>query len=203
MKYKKLIPAATVFFLLINTSYFWEGKLGAFAFPVFIGLMIFFFVLVILWLIHTSKCMQEKCKSKSRIGVIAVLSIVLITTAIKPYGLVNYDRLYGKNLLIAQREGSAHCTVTLTLKENGTFRERHVCFGVREIRGSYEIRNDTVFFKMPKNARNPKFSYAFALIMPSRNPHYREELVLYRHNNDTPALVLWILSNQLPVQSRP
>ena len=45
MKQKVLIIATAVFFLLVNTSYFWEGKLGFYAMPVDLLLVVYYVVL--------------------------------------------------------------------------------------------------------------------------------------------------------------
>lgn len=43
MKYKHVIIASALFFLLINTLYFWEGQTGMFALPI---LLIYYLILL-------------------------------------------------------------------------------------------------------------------------------------------------------------
>ena len=68
--------------------------------------------------------------------------------------------------LIAQREGAADCMTTIKLKENMTYRERNVCFGIMEIKGTYELRNDAIFFGNIVYGINGNEFYEFAVIKP-------------------------------------
>jgi hypothetical protein len=83
-------------------------------------------------------------------------------------GLVDFDKLEGDELLVAEREGSANCMTVLKLKDDLSFRERNVCFGVTETTGTFHIQNDTIFFSNVNLGRHEGEFYKFAVIKPSQ-----------------------------------
>ena len=198
MKKKGLIIATVAFFVIINTSYFWEGKLGLLAFPIFFLLIIFYTVLAFSLIRQIIFCFKEKFSDKRRLTLTVVLLIVLVLTFFQPSGVVDFDRLSGKDLLIAQREGGGNCTTTFKLKDNNTFRERSVCFGVTEVKGHYELKGDSIIFKDIDNGRQNEY-YAYALIKPvdTQNDKIICALVLYKNKIDTNGLELFIIKNDL------
>ena len=120
------------------------------------------------------------------------MSLVIGLTIYKPFGLINFDKIEGKDLLVAQREGAANCMTTLKLKENRNFVERSVCFGVDKTNGTYDLKNDTIWFS--NISRGNEF-YKFGVIVELENE--REEIVLYHHVNDTMPLNLFVNKNEL------
>jgi len=96
--------------------------------------------------------------------VAGLLTIVLVLAFFKPFGFIDFDKLEGGDLLIAEREGAANCMTTLKLKDNFTFRETNVCFGVTEIKGNYHLQNDTIYFDNVNIGRHEKGFYKFAVI---------------------------------------
>lgn len=140
---------------------------------------------------------KEKFKNKSRIVTIGIIAIILILIFLKPNGLINFDKYNGVDLLVAQREGAANCMTTMTLKENMTFKENNVCFGVTEIKGNYELKNDTIFFKNIEYGRDANEFYEFAVIIPSKINADKFNLVRFKNINDTVGNELWIIKNEL------
>ena len=126
------------------------------------------------------------------------MSIVLSLTYWKPTGLINFDKLEGADLLIAEREGVANCTTRLRLKTNNKFNERSICFGISKISGNYFIKHDTIFFSDKKLERNKKY-YQFAVIekTKSQNEKIIADLVLYNSLTDNDPNRLWITKNDL------
>jgi hypothetical protein len=147
MKGNGLIVATLTFFVLINTSYYWEGKLGILAFPIFFALFIFYIILAFAFLRQLIFLFKETFKDKRRIVITVGLFLVLLLTLFNPSGFIDFDRLAGRDLLVATGEGGGNCITTLKFKEDNKFIEKTFCFGVTEIKGSYEIRKDTIFFK--------------------------------------------------------
>lgn len=123
------------------------------------------------------------------------MTTVLILTFLKPNGLINFDKLSGNDVLVAQREGVANCMTTIKLKENKTFRERIVCFGVSDIKGTYELKNDTIFFKNIEFGRYNNEFYEFAVIKSSNNNTF--SLTKYKNKNDTIGYELLVVKNEL------
>jgi hypothetical protein len=199
LKNKGLIISTTIFFLLVNTIYYWEGKLGFFAFPAFIFLAIFFAGLLMSLLRQIYFSLIEKFTNKQRLFLIGLLIMVLTLTAYNPFGIVDFDKFEGGDLLIAEREGAANCMTTLKLKDDLTFSERTVCFGVGEIKGSYHLQNDTIYFDKVKLGRHEDEFYEFAVVTPSKfnkdGNHF--DLTRYKNLSDTIGHELWITKNKL------
>jgi hypothetical protein len=127
LKSKGIIITTIVFFLLVNTTYYWEGKLGLFAIPAFMLLAVAALGLAIVLVRQLYFSSKEKFKQKQRLLVIGLLVSVLLLTFFWPLGIIDFDKLAGKDKLVAEREGSANCMTTLKLKEDYTFRELSVC----------------------------------------------------------------------------
>jgi len=199
LKNKGLIITAIIFFLIVNTTYYWEGKLGLFAFPAFLILVIIYFGLVIALLRQLNFVIIEKFKYKSRLLNIGLLILVLTLTFFKPFGLINFDKLEGDNILIAEREGAANCMTTLILKDDYTFKERNVCFGVTEINGKYHLQNDTIYFEKIEYGRHENDFYNFAVIQPSKYANDKKyfDLIRYKNLTDTVGHELTITKNEL------
>jgi hypothetical protein len=199
LKNKGLIITTIIFFLLINTTYYWEGKLGVLAFPGFLLLAIIYIGLAIALLRQLYFSVKERFKIRYRNVTIGLLTLVLVLTFLKPAGLIGFDKFEGINLLVAEREGAANCFTTLKLKDNMTFRERIGCFGVSETKGTYKFVNDTIFFDNVKFSRANNEFYKFAIIRPSKfdNNKIIADLILYKDLKDTTGYELWITKNEL------
>ena len=105
-----------ILFLIINTSYYWEGEFGIFAFPIFIILFILFFLLCIELIRQIYISIRDKFTEKRRNFLLTFMFITLTLIIIKPTGIINFEKLEGENLYFAQAEGAANCTSTLKLK---------------------------------------------------------------------------------------
>jgi hypothetical protein len=199
LRYKGLFITTIVFFLLVNTIYYWEGKLGLFAFPAFLLLAAVYLGLVIALVREVYFLIKEKFTDKERLFQVGLLTIVLALTFYKPYGLIDFDKLEGGDLLVAERESSANCMTTLQLKDDFTFRERNVCFGVTEIKGKYHLQNDTIYFDNVNLGRQENEFYKFAVIRPTKfsNSKILGDLIRFKGLTDTTGHVLWITKNEL------
>jgi hypothetical protein len=199
MKRKGLLIATIVFFLTVNTSYFWEARLGLFAFPTFIILIGYFLTLAALFLIQLFLAIKEKFIDKQRLVLIGPMTFVLTTSFLFPNGLINFSTLESDNLLIAQREGAANCMTTLKLKANNKFVETNVCFGVTETTGNYSLKNDTVFFENVSLGRHEDDFFKFAVIKKreTSSDKYWGDIIRYKDHSDTTGIALWITKNEL------
>ena len=198
MKRKGLLITTIFFFLIVNSSYFWESKLGIFAIPVFFSIIIYFFILSVLLLTHVFFAFKEKFIDKQRVIAIVIMTFVFATSLLFPKGLINFSIFESEDLLIAQREGVANCTTILKLKANKKFVERDICFGINDICGNYIIKNDTIFFKNASQGRNENEFYEFAVIKRREtNSNYWEEIIRYRNHSDTIGVELLITKNEL------
>jgi len=185
----------------VNTTYYWEAKLGILTFPAFLILVVVFVGLFITLFRQLYFATKEKFKYKLRNYKIALLTVVLALTIFRPFGLVDFDKLKGADILIATREGGGNCTSILKLKENHEFRQRDVCFGVTEVKGTFRISNDTIYFEQSNfNRRKVKY-YDFAVIRPTKYgiEDNKFDLVLY-YKNDTLGHELYITKNKISKQ---
>ncbi|WP_430401186.1 hypothetical protein [Flavobacterium sp.] len=199
MKNKGLITTTIIFFIIVNTSYYWKGKLDFYAFPTFLILFILFLVLNIALIRQIYFAFKDKFKDKKRIVTIGLLITVLTLTFLKPFGFINFEKFEAKNILIAEREGVAGCMTTLKLKENNEFTAKSVCFGMTETKGNYKIKNDTIYFENIKLGRGEKEFYEFAVIKPLKfqNDIKHFELLSYKSKKDTIGHGLKVILNEL------
>lgn len=88
---------------------------------------------------------------------------------------------------------------TLMLKDDYTFKERKVCFGITEIKGNFRIQNDTIYFDNVNLSRLGNEYYKFAIIKSSKyeNPKIIEEFIRYKDLQDKTGNQLWITKNVL------
>lgn len=194
-----LIIATIVFFLTVNTAYYWQGKIGIFLIPILLILIVVYLGLGVLLLTQMFILISEKFTDKSRLVNVILLAVVLTLTFFYPLGLVDFDTLEGENILIAEREGSANCMVTLKLKDNVTFKRRSVCFSVSEKKGDYHLQNDTIYFDNTNLQSHGNEFYEFAVIEPSKfdKDGKNFNLICYSSLTDTVGFELQIIKNEM------
>ena len=160
-------------------------------------LIIYFLLLVALLLIQAYFSIREKFNNRQRLFVAALMTVVLALSFLYPGGLINFDKLESDSILIAQREGVANCMTTLKLRQDCSFTERNVCFGVTETTGTYKIKGDSVFFENISLGRNKSNFYKFAVIKKQEinTKKYSGDLVRYKDYSDTTGLALQIIKN--------
>jgi hypothetical protein len=205
MKYKSQIILSVVFFLLVQTAYFWGLWLEFLSVFVFIILIIVFMTLAGLFISHLVMLIKERFRNRHRLIVAAVLFVTTGTTLLRPGGIIDYDRLSGKDLLVATIEGAANCSTVLKLKDNNTFIERNYCFNITEVKGSYTVKGDTILFtNVNSRSANEKYYMYATIIKKNKVEHgsYKTvgDLVLYKDRTDTTGHILWITKNDLPRQ---
>ncbi len=127
------------------------------------------------------------------------MTAVLSLSFFYPGGLINFDGFERESIFIAQREGAANCMTTLKLRDDKTFIERNVCFGVTETTGTYSIKGDTIYFEKVSVGRHESEFYKFAVIkkLETKSEKYLGDLVRYKDYSDTTGIALWIIKNEL------
>lgn len=158
MKLKLLLVAALSFFVCLNAEYWLQYFLGTWSMLFTLFLLVFFLLLGISWLYQLRVLIREKFARRGRLSVFILLSLVLGLTVFFPTGIIPYDRLEGENWIIARAEGALNCTNTFRFKTNKRFTEDSVCFGVGRQRGTYTVRNDTLFLSYQQHEPS-RFSY--------------------------------------------
>jgi len=199
LKRKSLLIFATTFFLVVNTSYFWSALIPPpWIFLILLLLIGLYGVLIVTLVMQVAYASEEKFRNKQRYASIAVVAIVACLVGYRPAGMIDFEHFESKDLLVAEREGVANCLTTFKLKEDKTFRERSVCFGVTKKEGQYSIHNDTIVFSNIESSKDKDF-YKFAVIKPSDSLSVGDigDLVLYRNLQDSTPYRLWITKNEL------
>ncbi len=162
-------------------------------------LVIAFIVLAVALIKQIYRAFKEKLKNRQRLFVITLMTLVLTSSFLMPYGVIDFDKLTGKNVLEAYREGSANCTINYKLKENKKFRATNVCFGVSQVSGNYEIKNDTIYFTETDLFGRNNGTNKIGIIKPlnSKKDKKLSALLLYDDKNDRTAIELVITRNEL------
>ncbi len=144
MRISKTLIATILIFVIINTQNYWIAEIGLLLFPIFLILLIGCIVLFLILVKSAFKILHSDKKSTGAI-IQWILSILLLASIIAfPGGIV--EKQYAPTKIKAFKEGAGGCGNTLYLREDGTFLDRSVCFGIQEIEGRYQISNDTIYF---------------------------------------------------------
>lgn len=159
-KHRLVLYTVFILFLWVNTSYFWEGWLGMLALPAFFLMVLVFLILSMAVLFQFVEIIREKFSDKSKLKKTCFSGISLLLIFLFPAGIIPFEKLEDKPLLVANRKGVANCMSTLKLKKNKTYLFKEICFGVDEQTGKYEVKGDTVFF----NSYNRISKYSYAVI---------------------------------------
>lgn len=199
-RFKWIIIGLISFFLFINTSYFWSKEVGKWLIPFSLLLIIGYLSLLVIFFIQIVKAGKEKFKNRKRIYVIIGIAILLVLTVNYPKGIIDFDKLEGKDLLIATHKGGGSCSSTLKLKSTHLFKFTSVCYGIKEIRGSYRLNKDTVFFEPANN--NAMYEYGIISLHDkySYNHLYPDaigSIQLHTNRTDSITCELYILTNNL------
>lgn len=184
---KFIIGIAIGFFLLVNTSDLWTDDLGFYAMIFSIMLFLTFIGLTIMLIIQLFYSIKERFKKKERNLTAGILISVLILTVFMPFGLVNFKKFESKDILVAQREGVANCTVTPKLKENNEFTFSNICFGTTMTKGEFTIGGDTIYFQNIKLGRDVEKFYEFGI------QENEDRITLFASNQDTLGLQLKVV----------
>lgn len=123
MKKKGILITTIIFFILVNTSYFWNMKLGLYAFPFFLLIFLVFIVLVIISIKQIYLGIKEKFNKKSRNINVGILVFVITTTLLWPTGIIDFKKFESETIFFATSEGAANCSTSLKLKKDFTFKQ--------------------------------------------------------------------------------
>ena len=198
MKHKTLIISTLVFFILINTTYYWEERLGRLAMPAAVALFIFYIFLLFVMAQQVYLLVKEKFRDWQRIVGASLLLFVIIITYLKPTGLFNFYRISSKEVFIAQSIGSSECITLLKLTSNNRFIEQNKCFGNTEIRGRYIQSGDTLFFMDVDMGTFENNYYQYAVIKRAvKKGPGGATLIRYQNELDKEGQSLEILRNSL------
>lgn len=140
----KTLLAAILLFVLVNTRYFWETKVSVLLLP--LTLLIAISGLIILLLTLRKAILFFRYKEKNNLAILLSLVLLLCLLIKYPEGIIDFRRFESPTTLKAYREGVGGGGDMLYLREDSTFIDRYVMFGIDEQKGRYRIANDTIFF---------------------------------------------------------
>lgn len=123
-EYKDTLFLTVPFFLIVNTSYFWEKDLGLFAMLSFLFIVLYSLIITIVLILQLVKAIKEKFVIRNRIIKLVILSFALLSFYLYPRGIIDFAQFESESLLIASIEGAANCRKTLTLKADNTLKRR-------------------------------------------------------------------------------
>ena len=168
MKLSKTLIFAIILVVVVNTQFLWEGELGFLTFLIDFILFVCVVVLFVLFVKKGYKLVREKVRNRrdvvelvayirvrgllpvnwNRRDVVELVAIfgILCIIAVWPYGIIQRTDIESPAIMKASRRGVAGSSYALYLKEDGTFRDRQICFGVYDETGTYRISNDTIYF---------------------------------------------------------
>jgi hypothetical protein len=197
LKHKTLITATVVFFILINTTEFWQERLGILAMPAAVALFLFYIFLLFVLVQQLYLLIKERFQDWQRILGTAFLVTVILLAYFKPRGVVNFKRS-SRDVLVAKAEGPGGCTTTLMLQSNGGFIEQNQCFGNTQVHGKYTLQGDTIYFSEVDMGSFENSYYEFAIIKKgSAKKPGGGTLTRYQNKMDKDGNVLPIIKNQL------
>jgi len=195
MKPKVINLISISFFLILNTQYFWEDKIGVLEMIINLLLLVTFFLLVLLLLYLILNSFFKNLKPyKSNISIF-ILALVLLSSFIKPHGIIDFENIISPTIFIAEREGTANCKTYLYLKKDNTFTRKAVCFGVEKYFGKYTIEKDTIKFFFENNV--PKeYQTPYAIVTLSKDKTYGK-LDYFREGDKKNSIPMFISKNEL------
>lgn len=198
VRYKVIFILSLLFIIVLYTVFLWVDEIN------FIGLLLVTAVLIISFLCliacliwHVALGVKDRFKDVQRNAVILFLIVIVGVAYFQPFGLITPNRLDGKDVFAAQREGSANCMSYFKLKESNRFVDETICFGIDRIEGEYRVKNDTIYFQHVELEPNETY-YKFAVIRRTAESAYDSGTVtMYKNAADANPLALWIVKNDL------
>jgi amino acid transporter len=192
---KKLLISSLIFFILFNTTYYWESAIGSWSMLTSLILLLAFVFLAVNLLHQLFTALKEKGANRKRVILIIVMATILLVTYFYQSGLLPVGRPV---LLAASREGAANCNTTFEVKSDQRFAETITCFSGSQVEGKYAKVGDTLFFHEVSKKRNGEPYYQFAIIRASRlaGPE-KKSLFFYKHRLDTIPTELFITTNEM------
>lgn len=197
MKPKTSIIVFIIYFIIINTQYYWEQNIGfiviVFATINFILFISFLFLVVS----HLFSLFKKEKRTPIRIISIIIGTLVLLTTYLKPYGIIPFEKFEPSPLLTASNTGGGNCNTQLKLYENNKFVEKQRCFSISTTKGNWKLVNDTIYFSNVRIGIGLKEYYKFSILRNSSSTKSRHRIIRYKDNTDSIGNSLWITKNEL------
>ena len=146
MKLTKTLIFTILLLLAVNTQFLWEGELGVFTLLVYLLLFVCSIVLLVRLIKKVYRLIKGTDRSKQNLIECVVMGVSLCLIIAFPMGIVRVPNVGAPIKLRAFHEAAGGCGNTLYLREDGSFVERAVCFGIFDRKGTYRISHDTIYF---------------------------------------------------------
>lgn len=156
-----------------------------------------FLILGIILVIQLLKLLKRDYSRISKIVSIVIGSLVLLTTYIYPYGLIDFTHFEPETKLEASRVGGGNCNQKLKLYVDQTFIERERCFSTSTTKGNWKLLNDTIFFSNVIKGASIDEYYSIAIIKQSNLIGSMKSLQRFRSKNDTIGHEIFIFKNEI------
>jgi len=182
LKRKKIISILILtFFGIWFFQYFLSYIPGAFTIGVLlIGLSLWFLILGVA-LYQIVKLALESPKHYQRLIYVGVILGLNFLSLAEPMGMIDWDKYEGKNLLVADREGTANCRTILKLKADNKFKYTSRCFGVDFHLGTYKFRNDTLHLQLKRDVGYMDKSSFATLVKSEKDSTKYVRLILHEN----------------------
>lgn len=146
MELSKTLIFTILLLLAVNTQFLWEGKLWVFTLLVYLLLFVCSIVLLVRLIKKVYRLIKGTDRTRQNVIECVVMGVSLGLIVAYPMGIVRFPNVGAPIKLMAFHEGGGGCGSTLYFREDGSFVDRSVCFGIEEKKGSYRISNDTIYF---------------------------------------------------------
>lgn len=150
MKLSKILIFTILLLLTVNTQFLWTDRMLVF-FPLAFFIYSMLFICVIALFVCFVRKVYRLIKGTDRTKQNGIECLVMAATfcliVAYPLGIVRGPQEEEvPTKFKAFHEGGGGCSSTLYFREDGSFVDRSVCFGIEEKKGSYRISNDTIYF---------------------------------------------------------
>ena len=150
MKLSKPLIFTILLLLAVNTQFLWTERMLVFfplAFFVYSMLFICVIALFVCFVRKVYRLIKGTDRTKQNGIECLVMAATLCLIVAYPLGIVRGPQEEEvPTKFKAFHEGGGGCGSTLYFREDGSFVDRSVCFGIEEKKGSYRISNDTIYF---------------------------------------------------------
>jgi hypothetical protein len=156
-----------------------------------------FLILGIILIGQLIKLLKKDNSRITRIVSIIIGGLVLLTTYIKPYGLIDFTQFEPETKLEASRKGGGNCNQKLKLYVDQTFTERERCFSTSTTKGNWKLLNDTIYFSNVSKGASIEEYYSMAIIKQSSISGSMKSLHRFKSKNDTIGHEIFIFKNEI------
>ena len=150
MKYRWDLILIIGLFIAWFFKYYIDIILGKYGFIISFTAIFIWLFLCLYTIFLILKYLIADTDVKPNVKILLIIIPLLMISLFSPNGLVNWEKLEPKNLLIARYEGTVNCQTYIKIRANNALKVSSYCFGTEHLWGKYSIINDTIFFELPK-----------------------------------------------------